>query len=191
MGHIDRKMREKQALRNKILDAARAIGTAEGWASVTIRKIADEIEYTAPIVYEHFANKEAVFHAIMLEGFREVRASFDRIREVETDPKKILEEVAQVHLKMAIENKELYKLMYTMERPAPTEEMMDTMALIKEQFMILTNDDKELATELMLNWISLQTGVVTMVVKGLPPHLQHIDISIYLGRFARRFLDSI
>ncbi len=191
MGHIDRKMREKQALRNKILVAARTIGTAEGWAAVTIRKIADEIEYTAPIVYEHFANKEAVFHAIMLDGFREVRASFDAIRTEENDPKKILDQVAQVHLKMAIENKELYKLMYTMERPAPTEEMIDTMKLIKQQFMALTNDDKDLATELMLNWVSLQTGVITMVVKGLPPHLDHIDISDYLGRFVRRFLNSI
>lgn len=191
MGHIDRKMREKEALRNKILVAARTIGTAEGWAAVTIRKIADEIEYTAPIVYEHFANKEAVFHAIMLDGFREVRASFDAIRTEENDPKKILEQVAQVHLKMAIENKELYKLMYTMERPAPTEEMIDTMKLIKQQFMALTKDDKELATELMLNWVSLQTGVITMVVKGLPPHLDHIDISDYLGRFVRRFLNSI
>lgn len=191
MGHVDRKIREKQALRDKILEAAKAIGTAEGWGAVTIRKIADEIEYTAPIVYEHFANKEAVFHAIMLEGFREVRKSFDSIRETETDPKKILEQVAQIHLKMAIENKELYKLMYTMERPAPTEEMMETMALIKQQFMALTNDDKDLATELMLNWVSLQTGVITLVVKGLPPHLDHIDITDYLGRFVRRFLNSI
>ncbi len=68
MSSIERKIRQKENLREGILQAAKKIAVNEGWQAVTIRKIADEIEYTPPIVYEHFANKEAVFFALGMDN---------------------------------------------------------------------------------------------------------------------------
>jgi len=191
MSHVDRKVREKEAVKTSILAAARAIADKDGWQGVTIRKIADEIEYTPPIVYEHFKNKEDVFHAIMIDGFRGLRDLFDEVRAKETDPKVILMELAHCHMNIAMQNKELFKLMYGLERPTPNEEMEETFKLINDQFLVLSNNDHALAEELMFNWICLQNGFINILFKGLPPHLENIDTREYLTRFITRFLNSI
>ena len=70
MSHIERRLRAKEETKQSILAAARKIAGKEGWQAVTIRKIADEIEYTPPIVYEYFENKEALFKELIYFGFR-------------------------------------------------------------------------------------------------------------------------
>ena len=60
MGIKERRDRERQELKQAILEAAREIAAREGWQAVTIRKVADRIEYSPPTIYEHFANKEAI-----------------------------------------------------------------------------------------------------------------------------------
>ena len=61
MGHIERRQKEKEEMRKRIMDTTLKIAVSEGWDAVTIRKIANAIEYTPPIVYEHFKNKEDLF----------------------------------------------------------------------------------------------------------------------------------
>ncbi|HRX31691.1 MAG TPA: hypothetical protein P5349_07350 [Tenuifilaceae bacterium] len=48
MGHVERRKKEKENIRKGILDAALKIAMSDGWGAVTIRKIADVIEYTPP-----------------------------------------------------------------------------------------------------------------------------------------------
>jgi AcrR family transcriptional regulator len=60
MGSKERIQRQKEETRKNILKAAREIVKQEGWQGLSMRKIADKIEYTAPIIYEYFANKEAI-----------------------------------------------------------------------------------------------------------------------------------
>jgi AcrR family transcriptional regulator len=78
MGIKERRDRERQELKQAILEAAREIAAREGWQAMTIRKVADRIEYSPPTIYEHFANKEAILIELMREGFRlllaEIRA---------------------------------------------------------------------------------------------------------------------
>lgn len=70
MASKERREREKKELKQNILLAARSIASSEGWQSVTIRKIANQIEYSPPTIYEHFASKEAILLELMLEGNR-------------------------------------------------------------------------------------------------------------------------
>src|SRR6266849_4709924 len=72
VGSKQRRERECQELRQAILSAARDIAAREGWQEVTIRKIAEAIEYTPPIIYEYFASKEALLLELLREGFRQV-----------------------------------------------------------------------------------------------------------------------
>ena len=60
MASKDRILRQKEETRNNILGAAYDIVKEEGWNGLSMRKIADRIEYTAPIIYEYFSNKEAI-----------------------------------------------------------------------------------------------------------------------------------
>src|ERR1700741_4940492 len=69
MASKDRILRLKEETRINILDASLDIVKEEGWQALSMRKIADKIEYTAPIIYEYFANKEAILLELTKKGF--------------------------------------------------------------------------------------------------------------------------
>ncbi|MBB5935456.1 TetR/AcrR family transcriptional regulator [Streptomyces zagrosensis] len=57
---------------DEILTVANRVAEAEGWPAVTIRRIATEIGYSAPVIYQHFENKEAVLHTLLQQGNTEL-----------------------------------------------------------------------------------------------------------------------
>jgi AcrR family transcriptional regulator len=69
MGTKERHERERQAVTASILDAARDLFIAEGYQSVSIRKIAERIEYSPAAIYSYFASKDDIFLALAAEGF--------------------------------------------------------------------------------------------------------------------------
>jgi AcrR family transcriptional regulator len=69
MGIIERHTRQKEAVRRAILDAARALFVDQGYGNVSIRKIADRIEYSPAAIYGYFASKDDIFFALAEEGF--------------------------------------------------------------------------------------------------------------------------
>ena len=70
MGIKERQDRERHAVRESILDAARELFTTEGYRNVSIRKIADRIEYSPAAIYSYFASKDDIYFALAEEGFR-------------------------------------------------------------------------------------------------------------------------
>jgi AcrR family transcriptional regulator len=69
MGTRERQDRERQAITASILNAARDLFIAEGYQSVSIRKIAERIEYSPAAIYSYFASKDDIFLALAAEGF--------------------------------------------------------------------------------------------------------------------------
>jgi AcrR family transcriptional regulator len=69
MGTRERQDRERQAVTASILTAARDLFVAEGYQSVSIRKIAERIEYSPAAIYSYFAGKDDIFLALAEEGF--------------------------------------------------------------------------------------------------------------------------
>lgn len=192
MSHIDRRQREKEEIKQRILDAARKIATKEGWHSVTIRKIADEIEYTPPIVYEHFENKEALIRELIYTGFSMLGKEFAVVRQSETNPKKLLKMLSLLHWDFAFKNVELYQLMFSLERPTPNEDMMSDLKLIESIFLELSNNNKELSYELILSWMFLINGAISIMMKfpDLPHHSDRDPRDIF-GSIINRFVDSL
>jgi len=70
MGIKERQERDREAVRRAILDAARELFVAEGFQQVSIRKIAERIEYSPAAIYSYFAGKDDIFFALADEGFR-------------------------------------------------------------------------------------------------------------------------
>lgn len=70
MGIKDRQDRERRAVRQSILDAARDLFVSEGYRNVSIRKIAERIEYSPAAIYSYFPSKDDIFFALAEEGFR-------------------------------------------------------------------------------------------------------------------------
>jgi AcrR family transcriptional regulator len=70
MGIKQRQEREREAVQRAILDAARDLFVAEGYGNVSIRKIAERIEYSPAAIYGYFPSKDDIFFALAEEGFR-------------------------------------------------------------------------------------------------------------------------
>jgi len=111
MGIKQRREREKQEVRQGILTAAREIARQDGWQSVTIRKVAERIEYSPPTIYEYFENKEDILLELLREGFRQMAATLKPIREVTEDPEQRLLKMAEAYWNFAMSNPELYQVM--------------------------------------------------------------------------------
>jgi AcrR family transcriptional regulator len=70
LGVKERQEREREAVARAILDAARELFVAEGYSNVSIRKIAEKIEYSPAAIYSYFPSKDDIFLALAEEGFR-------------------------------------------------------------------------------------------------------------------------
>ena len=112
MGITDRRKREKEEIRNSILATAWQMVKEEGWQSLSIRKIADAIEYSVPVIYDHFENKEAILVEFGNEGFRLLTKKIRHAKEKHKDPIEQLRAMATAYWDFAMRNKEYYQLMY-------------------------------------------------------------------------------
>jgi AcrR family transcriptional regulator len=115
MGSKERILRQKEETRANILKAARQIVKEEGWQGLSMRKIADKIEYTAPIIYEYFANKEAILQELTCKGFIILTKDLEAAHKESADPAEQLEAMWMAYWNFARDNKEMYQLMYGVE----------------------------------------------------------------------------
>ena len=98
--------------RQQILDAARAVAEAEGWAAVTSRRLADAIGYTQPVLYQHFpGGKTEIMRTVALAGFAELAATTRDALGRNTGAQAIVA-VADVYLDFATVHPALYEAMF-------------------------------------------------------------------------------
>ncbi len=112
MGIIERRTRQRQAVKEGILQAAREIASEGGWTAVTIRKIADQIEYSPPVIYEHFVSKDEILVALMRQGYAEQLRSVEVAAQAASCPEAAMLGVAQAWLDFAFGSPDLYQVMY-------------------------------------------------------------------------------
>lgn len=112
MGLQERRQREKESVRANILQAAFGLAKSEGWAALSIRKIADAIEYSAPVVYDHFENKEAILFEISLNGFYLLQKELIKAQNKFETPEEQLTAIVDAYWDFAFNNKEYYQLMF-------------------------------------------------------------------------------
>ena len=117
MGITERRIRQKEEVRFSILATAWQMVKDEGWQSLSIRKIADAIEYSIPVIYDHFQNKEAILVVFAKEGFQLLSKRIQKAKEKSDDPHEQLRAVADAYWNFAFKNKEYYQLMYGMGMP--------------------------------------------------------------------------
>jgi AcrR family transcriptional regulator len=111
MGSTERREREKGELRQLILDTARQLFLEEGFDAVTMRRIADKIEYTPTTIYLHFKDKEALFRELIEDDFRKLAESFAKLVEI-NDPLERIEAAAWAYARFALTHPNHYQLMF-------------------------------------------------------------------------------
>ncbi len=122
MGVSERRLRQKQEVRCSILATAWQIVKEEGWQSLSIRKIADAIEYSVPVVYDHFACKEMILIEFARDGFRLLVKKLQVARSKHADPAEQFRAIADAYWHFAFKNKEYYQVMFGLGIPCSEEE---------------------------------------------------------------------
>jgi len=115
MGSKERMLRQKEDVRCRILEAAWNIVKAEGWQALSMRRIADAIEYTAPIIYGYFENKEALLIEFTRKGFLNLACRLHEAKAKHRLPAKQLEAMWFAYWNFAFEEQEYYQLMFGVE----------------------------------------------------------------------------
>ena len=114
----ERKLRDKQARRAQIISAARRIAELEGWSNVTVRRLADEISYSQPVLYAHFENREGILGAVAIEGFQELGLALEKARK-RVKRGSTVESVASAYLEFAVSSPALYEVMFSLSLSVP------------------------------------------------------------------------
>lgn len=121
MGIVERRTRHKENLRNEILEAARALFVEEGYDAVSMRKVAQRIEYSPTTIYLHFKDKGELFQAICEEMFAKLGRKLEerakkRAADPNPDPIEALREGLQIYAKFALKNPEHYTVTFMLPR---------------------------------------------------------------------------
>jgi len=134
MGPEERRSREKRRLRLAILDAAEAIAVEQGWPRVTLRKIAQRIEYSPAAVYEYFESKDAIVAELLRSGFDSLAEEFASVSASSEHPTL---ELARATWRFALDRPQVYQVMHGLAGVPFTEDEPPTEA--KRVFQLLLN----------------------------------------------------
>ena len=196
METLERKPRSREQTRSGIVLTAKDIARREGWQAVSIRKIADAIEYSAPIVYEYFDSKDVLLDAIRNEGFRFLRDEYERIQKLYRDPEKRLYEISLIQWDFAFNHSEIYQVMYNLDGAFcglsvhQSGEVEAVSTIVREIIFSFIPKSRESIQRLYFEWWSLSHGmiVLAMMLKDQQP----IEQSEQVYREAiRRFVRNL
>lgn len=175
----ERRARQRAERHRLIVDTAREIAEAEGWDAVTTRRLAERIEYSQPVLYSHFAGKDAIVGAVALRGFTELADALRAELAAAPDPAAGLAAIARGYLRYAAEHPAVYAAMFTMDTdltfadPSSPEPLRAGFGLIRDALGRLTGEH-ELDARTELAWSTLH-GLATLTEgdRLRPEHQDH------------------
>ena len=122
MGTTERRDRERLEMQTLILDAARELFATEGYEAVTMRKIAEKIEYSPTAIYSHFKDKLALLRSLMDRDFAAFAQVLQQTASVK-DPVERLRRLGYAYVDFALQYPNHYRFLFMTAHPAmPAEE---------------------------------------------------------------------
>lgn len=115
MGINERKEREREGVRELILNAAREIFVSEGYENTSMRKIAQKIEYSPGTIYHHFKDKGELLLALHDKAFEcKINALFVAVQHI-PDPMDRLIATGRAYVQYGLDNPQDYELMFILD----------------------------------------------------------------------------
>lgn len=115
MGTTQRRQRIKDNLRRAILDAARELFVTQGFDNVSMRKIAEKIEYSPTTIYSHFKDKDEIFVTLAEEGFSLLADRLEPYHIRIADPIERLRQASLEYFTFAREQPHYYQIMFAIK----------------------------------------------------------------------------
>lgn len=122
MGTKERRERERDAVRTKILDSARELFVAQGYDGVSMRAIAERIEYSPTVIYQYFRDKEALVTELCHADFLGLAEELAESQQME-DPVERLLQCGQAYARFATTYPNHYRLMFMDPLPKRNDEV--------------------------------------------------------------------
>jgi AcrR family transcriptional regulator len=116
MGTLERKARHRGHLRRRILEAARELFTARGYGAVTLRAVAERIEYSPTAIYGYFPDKQSLVQALCEEDWRHFAGNFRRAEE-EPSPLPRLLGIGDALVRFALAHPNQYRFLFVSGEP--------------------------------------------------------------------------
>ncbi len=112
MGVKERRARQKEELRQKILLAARELFVNEGYENVSMRKIADKIEYSPTTIYLYFKDKADLLDSVCKETLLHLLNTLEQLKEDKGDPVETLRKSGRAYIEFGLKYPQDYKLTF-------------------------------------------------------------------------------
>jgi len=144
MGISERKLRQQENIRQNIIDQSWAIVQSEGWQALSIRRIADAIEYSVPVIYKHFENKEAIQEYFIQQGFQALTKQLRHALLVSNDSSELINNIANHYWTFAAQQTDYYRIMFSVGIPScekldSVTEMHDVSQIMWDAILQLAN----------------------------------------------------
>ena len=121
MGVAERRLREKEELRSKIVEAAAQLFIEEGFDQVSMRKIADRIEYSPSTIYLYFKDKNELCQHICNETFSGL---LEALEELQAQPMSLEEKLRRsfrTYIDFGLSHRQQYTFSLLLPEPAPAQ----------------------------------------------------------------------
>lgn len=144
MGTIERRERERLETRVKIMDAARGLFAREGYDAVSMRRIAEVIEYSPTAIYVHFRDKLDLLHRICQADFGALAAGSVELLKLK-DPVDRIRRMGHGYIRFAVSHPNHYRLMFMtrMEYPPDVADDPDRGKVDKDSYALLKQSCQE------------------------------------------------
>ena len=176
MGIKERRERQRREVRGGILAAAREIAASEGWRAVTIRKIAGRIEYSPPVIYEHFGSKDEILLELVRLGYAEQQGTLGSVVAKAKSPEEAMLGIGDAWMDFAFDSPDLYQAMYGLggapfaaETQGEGEKIGDLVGNVLEELLQEHgNEAEDIEARVTLLWSTVH-GLVALAMVGRIP----------------------
>lgn len=145
MSSKDRIQRLHERNRRNILMVSCEILKTGGWPALNMRKIAEKIDYTAPMIYSYFSDKNALISELAKIGFLLLTKRINLARDKSDTPAVQIQSMWLAYWNFAFEEKSLYQAMFGVEMTASKNlEGIDALGTLFSEIIAELNGNQQL-----------------------------------------------
>ncbi len=165
-------MKRTPANRDRILEETIKLADEHGWQKVTVRAIANRLDYKPPVLYQFFDSKDDLIRHTVKEGFKRLTEDIkESIKEYDSPSEKLIA-LAETRFEFGLKNKSLHSMMFSTGSPfwlksVVFEGMFEVKKLVESLIQKISGRSDD-CSDLVTNFIALIKGY-TYFATELPP----------------------
>jgi AcrR family transcriptional regulator len=174
-----------EAIRERILKEALFIINKDGYANLSMRKLALRLGFTAKTIYNYYSNKDELYLMVLIKGFQELTEQFRAAYLSSENPVEKMRSAVHAYVRWGIENKHYYNIMFSMDTPKYTDYVGTKMEGVADQQNQIALQVAEIGTAILTE-VALYNGSIS--IDEVPYRLLHVwstlhgMVSLYISR---------